>query len=309
MRAGEPIATHRRMRPEHAGVRTELLGYLKELQADICAALERADGSARFTQDAWDRPGGGGGLTCLLTDGQLLERAGVNFSDVHGELAPEFARHLPGEGRTFAAVGLSVVIHPRSPMIPTTHANFRFIIQGEKAWFGGGADLTPYYLFEEDVAHFHRTFKSACDRRDPSCYRRFKKACDDYFYLRHRGEHRGVGGIFFENMGGDPRHELAFVVDCARSFLPAYVPIAERRRGVAWGERERAWQEIRRGRYVEFNLMYDRGTVFGLETGGRVESILMSLPPRVRWVYDEKPEEGSPEARLLEAVRTPREWA
>ncbi len=297
------------MRPEHLELRKDLLAHLQTLQVDICAALERADGSARFTRDAWDRPGGGGGLTCVLTDGLLLERAGVNLSDVYGELDPAFASRLQGEGRTFAAVGLSLVLHPRSPMVPTAHANLRFVVQGEKAWFGGGADLTPYYLFEEDAAHFHQTLKGACDRYDPTSYPRFKSACDDYFFLRHRGERRGVGGIFFENMGGDPRRELAFVIDCGRSFLPAYLPIVERRRVLHWGERERTWQEIRRGRYVEFNLIYDRGTVFGLETGGRVESILMSLPPRARWVYDHRPEPGSREAGLLEVLRSPRDWA
>ncbi len=296
------------MTAEHSAIREDLAAYVQALQADICAALEAADGSARFRRDGWERPGGGGGVTCVLSDGRLLERAGVNAADVHGELDPAFARRLQGEGRAFAAVGLSLVLHPRSPMVPATHANLRFIVQGEKAWFGGGADLTPYYLFEEDATHFHETLEAVCDRHDPGWYSQFKKACDDYFLLRHRGERRGIGGIFFENMGGDPRRELAFVMDFGRSFLPAYLPIVERRRALPWGERERGWQEIRRGRYVEFNLLYDRGTVFGLETGGRVESILMSLPPRARWVYDHQPEAGSREARLLDVLRSPREW-
>ena len=290
-------------------IRADLARHLAALQEEICAALEGLDGVARFGRDAWVRPGGGGGITRILQDGAVLEKAGVSFSDVDGELPEAFARRLSGEGRAFAAVGLSLVLHPRSPLVPTTHANVRYIVQGGKAWFGGGADLTPYYLFEEDAAHFHRVLRAACDRHDPSYYPRFKEGCDRYFHLPHRGEARGVGGIFFENMGGDPERELAFAKDFAASFLSAWLPIAERRRGLPYGEAQRAWQEIRRGRYVEFNLLHDRGTVFGLETGGRTESILMSLPPRVRWVYDHRPAEGSEEERLLEVLRRPREWA
>ena len=290
-------------------LRGELAAFLAALQDEICAALERLDGSARFGRDAWQRPGGGGGVTRVLQGGAVLEKAGVGFSHVEGELAEAFARRLQGEGRAFAAVGISLVLHPRSPMVPTTHANYRFIRQGSKAWFGGGSDLTPYYLFEEDAAHFHGALRAACDRHDAGFYPRFKEACDRYFWLPHRGEARGVGGIFFENMGGDPARELAFVTDCARAFLPSWLPIAERRRDEPWGDRERAWQEVRRGRYVEFNLLHDRGTAFGLETGGRVESILMSLPPRVRWVYGHEPEPGSREGALLEVLRRPRRWA
>jgi coproporphyrinogen III oxidase len=289
-------------------LREDFAAFLAALQEDICGTLEGLDGSARFGRDPWERPGGGGGLTRVLQEGAVLEKAGVGFSHVHGELPEAFARRLQGDGRAFAAVGLSLVLHPRSPMIPTTHANFRFIRQGSKGWFGGGTDLTPYYLFEEDAAHFHRTLRAACDRHDPSYYPRFKETCDRYFFLPHRGEARGVGGVFFENMGGDPARELAFVKDCARAFLPAWLPIAERRRDEPWGDRERAWQEVRRGRYVEFNLLHDRGTVFGLETGGRAESILMSLPPRVRWAYGHQPDPGSREEVLLEALRRPREW-
>jgi coproporphyrinogen III oxidase len=293
---------------DYGALLDEMRAFAQALQEQICAAVAQADGTGRFKSDTWERPGGGGGLTRILQDGALFERAGVSVSDVHGKLEPAFARRLQGDGLGFAAVGLSLVLHPRSPMVPTTHANFRFIVQGEKAWFGGGSDLTPYYLFDEDAAHFHRTLAAVCDRHDPTYYPRFKKACDEYFFLRHRGERRGVGGLFFENMGGDPRRELEFVRDCGRAFLPAYFPIVERRRSLPWGERERTWQEIRRGRYVEFNLIHDRGTAFGLETGGRVESILMSLPPQVRWVYDHRPEPGSEEARLLEVLRNPREW-
>ena len=296
-----------RLHPE--AIRADMAAFLSALQSEICGELERLDGTGRFSRDPWERPGGGGGLTRVLEQGDLLEKAGVSFSHVQGELPEAFARRLQGEGRTFAAVGLSLVLHPRSPLVPTTHANFRFIVQGAKSWFGGGTDLTPYYLFEEDAAHFHRTLKAACDRHDPSYYSVFKPACDRYFHLPHRGEARGVGGIFFENMGGDPGRELAFVKDCASSFLPAWLPIAERRRALPYGDAQRLWQEIRRGRYVEFNLLYDRGTIFGLETGGRTESILMSLPPAVRWVYDHHPIPGSDEARLVEVLRNPRAWA
>lgn len=290
-------------------LRADLAQYLAGLQEQICSALERLDGAARFGRDAWQRPGGGGGVTRMLQDGAVLEKAGVSFSHVHGELPEAFAKKLAGEGQAFAAVGLSLVLHPRSPLVPTTHANIRFIVQGGRAWFGGGSDLTPYYLFDEDAAHFHRTLREVCDRHDPACYTQFKARCDRYFFLPHRGEARGVGGIFFEDMGGDLTRELAFVKDCAAAFLPSWLPIAERRRGLPYGEAQRAWQEIRRGRYVEFNLLHDRGTVFGLETGGRTESILMSLPPRVRWVYDHHPPAGSDEARLLEVLKSPRDWA
>ncbi len=279
------------------------------MQDELCDSLERLDGEGRFGRDQWLRDGGGGGTTRVLQGGAVLEKAGVAFSHVHGELTEEFAERVGGDGRQFAAVGLSIVLHPQSPMVPTVHANFRFIARGSRAGFGGGSDLTPHYLFDEDARHFHGTLKAACDRHDPSYYPRFKEACDRYFWLPHRAEARGVGGIFFEDLGGDPDRELSLVMDCARSFLPAWLPIAERRRGAPHGDAERTWQEIRRGRYVEFNLLRDRGTVFGLETGGRTESILVSLPPRARWVYDHRPAPGSEEARLLEVVRHPRSWA
>ncbi len=279
------------------------------LQDEICSVLEKLDGVARFREDAWTREGGGGGITRILEGGSVFERAGVNTSAVHGEFSEVFARRLQGEGRRFFATGISLVLHPHNPMVPTVHANFRFITQGAKSWFGGGADLTPHYLFDEDAVHFHRTLKAACDRHDPSYYSRFKRTCDEYFRLRHRDETRGVGGLFFEDLGGDLEREFEFVQDCGRSFLPAYLPIVERRRALPFTPEQRAWQEIRRGRYVEFNLLYDRGTVFGLETGGRSESILMSLPPRARWVYDHQPQPGSEEARLLAVLRSPKEWA
>lgn len=294
---------------EHERLVDGMEAMVRALQDRISSALEEADGTGRFARDSWERPGGGGGTTCVLADGALLEKAGVNVSRVHGKVPPRMAERLPGDGDDFAAVGLSLVLHPRNPWVPTTHANVRLLARGSKAWFGGGADLTPYYLFEEDAAHFHREFRGACERYQPESYARFKRTCDEYFYLPHRAEHRGVGGIFFEDLGGDPWGELAFVEDVGSTFLRAYLPIVGRRRELPWGERERTWQEIRRGRYVEFNLLHDRGTVFGLETGGRTESILMSLPPVVRWRYDHHPEPGSAEERLLAVIRSPREWA
>src|SRR5215470_6229155 len=252
--------------------------HFQELQDRISVALEALDGRARFREDSWTRPGGGGGRSRVIEDGALFEKAGVNFSDVHGELSEEVARTMPGDGRAFRATGISLVLHPASPMIPTVHANFRCFQRPGAAWFGGGADLTPYYPRREDVVHFHATLKAACDRHDPSFYPRFKKQCDEYFYLPHRGETRGVGGLFFDYLQGDLEAHFAFVRDLGDAFLPSYGPIAERRRNEPFGEREREFQLIRRGRYVEFNLIYDRGTIFGLRTGGRIESILMSLP-------------------------------
>ncbi len=279
----------------------------RTLQDQICAALEALDGRARFREDLWERPGGGGGRTRVLEGGAVLEKAGVNFSDVEGELPADLAGSMPGEGRTFRATGISLVLHPVSPMVPAVHANFRNIVKGEVGWFGGGADLTPTYPYREDVVHFHRAWKDACDRHDPTYYPRFKKHCDEYFYLPHRGETRGVGGIFFDHLRGDLQALLAFVLDAGAAFLPAYLPIAERRRDEPWGEREKDFQLVRRGRYVEFNLLFDRGTIFGLKTGGRTESILMSLPPRVHWAYAQVPEPGTREAQLLDFLR-PQEW-
>jgi coproporphyrinogen III oxidase len=248
-------------------------------------------------------------VTRVLEGGRLLEKAGVNFSDVAGELPEPFAARLPGDGRAFVACGLSVVLHPASPLVPVTHANVRFIAHGSRAWFGGGADLTPAYLFDEDAAHFHATLRAACDRLDRAWYPRFKEACDAYFWLPHRREARGVGGVFFEAPEAPLERQRALAEALVEAFLPAWAPIAERRRALPFGERERAWQELRRGRYVEFNLLLDRGTAFGLETGGRVESILMSLPPRARWDYASEPAPGGEEARLVEVLRAPRRWA
>jgi coproporphyrinogen III oxidase len=282
--------------------------FFSELQTDICRTLAELDGGAAFTTDVWDRPGGGGGVSRVLEGGALFEKAGVNWSSVEGELPADMAEHMPGAGRAFRAAGVSLVLHPRSPMVPTTHANFRCLQKGDAVWFGGGADLTPYYLFAEDAVHFHRTFADVCDRHRPvGDYDRFKTWCDDYFFLPHRGETRGVGGIFFDYLGGRGEHPIEQVEALARelggAFTRAYVPIAQRRRDEPFGEAERTWQLRRRGRYVEFNLIYDRGTLFGLKTNGRIESILMSLPPLVRWDYDVTAPVGSREAELVAHLR------
>ena len=286
--------------------------FYSELQADICGTLSELDGAASFTTDAWQRQGGGGGVARVLEGGALFEKAGVNWSSVDGELPAELADHMPGEGRAFRACGISLVLHPRSPMVPTTHANFRCLTKGNALWFGGGSDLTPYYLFRDDAVHFHSVLAAACDRHRPvGDYDRFKAWCDEYFFLPHRGETRGVGGVFFDYLGAKGEHPAQrvfdFVSDLGRSFLQAYVPIAQRRQTEAYGDLERAWQLRRRGRYVEFNLIYDRGTLFGLKTNGRIESILMSLPPLVRWDYDVMATPGSPEAELLAHLR-PIDW-
>jgi coproporphyrinogen III oxidase len=285
--------------------------YFRGLQDRICAGLEAAGGAGRFREDAWERPGGGGGRSRVLEEGAVFEKAGVNFSEVFGEFTPEFAKQMPGDGLTFTATGVSLVLHPRSPLVPTVHANFRFLAHGNRAWFGGGADLTPYYPFREDMVHFHRTWKAACERHAPLVdYAKMKADCDAYFYLPHRQEARGVGGIFFDYFGGDDLEAaFAFVRDAAEQFLPAYVPIVERRKRLEWTPEQRAFQEYRRGRYVEFNLLYDRGTIFGLKTNGRTESILMSLPPAVRYVYDYHPQPGSREAELTDYWLKPRDWA
>jgi coproporphyrinogen III oxidase len=283
--------------------------YFQDLQDRICTALETIDGAVRFREDNWQRAGGGGGRTRVLVEGGVFEKAGVNFSDVTGQLSEEFARQIPGEGRDFSATGISLVLHPRSPMVPTVHANFRFLTKGAKQWFGGGADLTPYYPYRADVIHFHRTWKNVCDRHAPLVdHAHFKNWCDEYFHLAHRGEARGVGGIFFDYLEGDLEPLFAFIRDAGDAFVEAYLPIVRRRKDEPYTERERAFQEFRRGRYVEFNLLYDRGTIFGLKTGGRTESILMSLPPMVRWRYDFRPEPGSREAELYEFLK-PRDWA
>jgi coproporphyrinogen III oxidase len=282
--------------------------YFRDLQDRIVRAIEELDGH-QFREDTWSREGGGGGRTRVLEGGAIFEKAGVNFSSVHGSLPEQFASKIPlGTGTSFFATGVSLVFHPRSPMVPAVHANFRYLEKGDAEWFGGGSDLTPCYPYAEDAIHFHRTLKQACDRTDPAFYPRFKKWCDEYFALKHRGEMRGVGGIFFDYLQGDREVNFAFVQNVGNSFIDAYLPIAKQRMNEPYGDRERQYQLYRRGRYVEFNLLYDRGTIFGLETRGRVESILMSLPPLVRWVYDFKAEPGSREEQALEFYQ-PKEWA
>ncbi len=286
--------------------------YLLSLQDSICSALEREDGGARFQEDQWTRAEGGGGRSRVLSEGAVFEKAGVGFSHVSGASLPPSATASRPElaGKPFHAVGVSLVIHPRNPYVPTSHANVRFFIAGEGAsavwWFGGGFDLTPYYGFEEDAVAWHKTARSAAGEHYP----RFKQWCDDYFFLKHRNEPRGVGGIFFDDFNA-PGFESSFALmrSIGDAFVPAYLPILQKRKATAYGQRERDFQLYRRGRYVEFNLVWDRGTHFGLQSGGRTESILMSLPPLVAWKYDWKPEPGSPEARLYDVFLKPRNWA
>jgi coproporphyrinogen III oxidase len=294
--------------------------YLLELQDRICGGLEVEDGHGRFKEDLWERETGGGGRTRVLEKGKVFEKAGVNFSHVYGNRLPPSATAARPEleGRDFQAMGLSLVIHPRNPYVPTSHANIRFFIANKPAagndkdasiwWFGGGYDLTPYYPSMEDVVHWHRTAREACEPFGDDVYPRYKQWCDDYFYLKHREETRGVGGLFFDDLN-DWGFERCFdfMQAIGDSYLPAYQPIVERRKDTQYGDRERNFQLYRRGRYVEFNLVYDRGTLFGLQSGGRTESILMSLPPEVSWRYNYRPETGSAEAELDQYLK-PRDW-
>lgn len=300
--------------------RKTFTNYIETLQDTICTELEKLDGKARFREDLWKRDGGGGGRTRVIENGALFEKGGVNVSAVHGELPELIKNHFKTDHGTFWAGGISLVIHPESPMVPTVHANFRYFeLFGNSgnsapvdAWFGGGADLTPYYLREDDAIHFHKTLKTTCDRHGSDLYPRFKKQCDDYFFNTHRGEARGIGGLFFDYLKQNEQKSLQqwfdFTTDAGSAFLPAYLPIVEKRMQESWSAEQREWQEIRRGRYVEFNLIHDRGTLFGLKTNGRIESILMSLPPKVRWDYNVQPLPGSPEAELTEVLKNPREW-
>jgi coproporphyrinogen III oxidase len=291
--------------------------YLLGLQQDICDQLEQVDGKASFIKDNWEKENGaGGGLTRVLTDGAVFEQAGVNFSIVHGDNMPASATALRPElaGRSFSALGVSLVIHPHNPYAPTSHANVRFFIaekEGEDPiwWFGGGFDLTPYYGFDEDAILWHQTAKDACDPFGVEVYPKYKKWCDDYFYMKHRDEQRGIGGLFFDDLNQGGFDEcFAFMQSVGNSYIKAYRPIVERRKDTPFTDHERQFQLYRRGRYVEFNLVYDRGTLFGLQTGGRTESILMSLPPLVRWEYQYKPETGSEEEKLYEYYIKPQDW-
>ena len=298
--------------PDKAAVKT----YLLDLQDRICAALAAEDGGAQFAEDAWDRAEGGGGRSRVLTNGKAIEKGGVNFSHVHGTRMPASATaHRPElAGRAFEAMGVSLVIHPHNPYVPTSHANVRFFIAEKEGaapvwWFGGGYDLTPYYGNEADCKHWHETAKRACLPFGEHIYPKFKKWCDEYFYLKHRDEARGIGGLFFDDYNAENfDHSFALMRAIGDSYIPAYQPILAARKNTPYGEPERNFQLYRRGRYVEFNLVYDRGTLFGLQTGGRTESILMSLPPLVRWEYNWQPEAGSAEAELYEKFLPHRDW-
>jgi len=297
---------------DSAAVRT----YLTDLQDRICAALAAEEGGADFVEDGWERPGGGGGRSRVLAEGQLFEKAGVSFSHVSGtQMPPSATAHRPElAGASWQAMGVSLVIHPRNPYVPTSHANVRFFIAEKEGmepvwWFGGGYDLTPYYGFEADCVHWHRTARDACAPFGVDVYPRFKHWCDDYFFLKHRNEARGIGGLFFDDLNEwSFERSFEFLRAIGDSYIPAYLPIVQRRKHTDYGEREREFQLLRRGRYVEFNLVHDRGTLFGLQSGGRTESILMSLPPLVRWEYNAQPSPGSPEAALTEQFLTVRDW-
>ncbi|WP_438951048.1 oxygen-dependent coproporphyrinogen oxidase [Porticoccus sp.] len=296
--------------------KTAVKEYLLDLQDRICQALQAEDGRGVFTEDSWVREEGGGGRSRVMVEGSVFEKGGVNFSHVHGAQLPPSATAARPElaGRSFEAMGVSLVMHPENPYVPTSHANVRFFI-AEKAgeepvwWFGGGYDLTPYYGNEEDCHHWHQTARAACQPFGPEIYPRFKKWCDEYFFLKHRNEPRGIGGLFFDDYNA-AEFEQSFALTRAvgDSYIDAYLPIVQRRKHISWGERERQFQLYRRGRYVEFNLVYDRGTLFGLQTGGRTESILMSLPPLVRWEYNWQPEPCSAEAELYQFYLQPRQW-
>ncbi|WP_148860987.1 oxygen-dependent coproporphyrinogen oxidase [Marinobacter fonticola] len=300
------------MTPNSAEVKT----YLLSLQDTICESLSEIDGQADFVEDAWDRPEGGGGISRVITDGHVFEKGGVNFSHVMGnQMPPSATAHRPElAGAPWEAMGVSLVMHPNNPYVPTSHANVRFFIaRPEKAgpvwWFGGGYDLTPYYGFEDDCVHWHRTAQQACAPFGTEVYPRYKRWCDEYFHIKHRHEPRGIGGLFYDDLNtGDFDQDFAFMRAVGDSYLAAYRPIVQRRQAMPYSERERRFQLYRRGRYVEFNLVYDRGTLFGLQSGGRTESILMSMPPLARWDYDHRPEPGTPEHELTAYYLTDRDW-
>ncbi len=293
--------------------REEISEYFKNLQDQICQALEQADGKARFHEDPWDRPGGGGGRTRVIQDGNVLEKGGVNFSAVHGELASVLKTKMGVAASDFYATGVSIVIHPESPMVPIIHMNVRYFEMSDHTfWFGGGIDLTPHYVVPEDAQYFHQEVKKACDLHHPDYYPRFKKWADDYFYLKHREETRGIGGIFFDRLTADEEMDkdqlFAFVQSVGESFAPIYTHLIQKNKDLPYGEKEKEWQYIRRGRYVEFNLVYDQGTKFGLETAGRIESILMSLPKYASWYYDHQVETGSQEQATLNQLKKDINW-
>ena len=293
--------------------------YIETLQDQITERLEAVDGTAKFQEDLWKRSQGGGGRTRIIQNGKVFEKGGVNISAVHGKLPESMQAYFKVGKVDFFACGLSLVIHPKNPMVPTVHANWRYFEMYDPdsgavidQWFGGGQDLTPYYLFDEDAQHFHKVCKSACDGHDLEFYPEYKKKCDAYFWNAHRNEARGIGGLFFDYLKNTDTQSIEdwfrFVSSVGDSFLTAYVPIVERRKNLDYTKNQRDWQEIRRGRYVEFNLVHDKGTLFGLKTNGRIESILMSLPPHVQWEYNHQPEVGSEEARLIEVLKNPKNW-
>jgi coproporphyrinogen III oxidase len=292
--------------------------FIHSLQDEICAALEQADGLATFKQDEWAREGGGGGKTRVITNGKVFEKGGVNTSVVHGILPESMMQYLKLDHNNFFACGLSLVLHPNNPFVPTVHANYRYFeVYDEQGavvdqWFAGGSDLTPYYLFEEDAVHFHSTIQNVCNEFDPQFYYTYKHACDNYFYNAHRGEARGIGGAFFDYLRPTAEHGadfwFNFTTSMGKAFVSSYIPIVEKRKEQSFTEDHKYWQAIRRGRYVEFNLIHDKGTLFGLKTNGRIESILMSLPPVVRWDYDFTPAAGSAEEHLIQVLRSPKNW-
>jgi len=296
--------------------REEVTAFFQQLQADICQALEKADGKATFQTDAWQREGGGGGVSRILQAGNVIEKGGVNFSAVWGEM-PDALRHSNAEFQAseFYATGVSIVLHPHNPFVPIIHMNVRYFETegGKQAWFGGGIDLTPHYVAHEDACFFHQALKNTCDKHDKSHYPAFKKWADDYFFIKHRQETRGVGGIFFDRLKADEQFTLqdrfAFVQDVGRTFAPTYTQFMHKNKDLPFTKREKEWQYMRRGRYVEFNLVYDAGTKFGLETGGRIESILMSLPPEASWMYNFQPEKNTPEANTLATLVKGIDWA
>ncbi len=299
-------------------MKEKFYSFILELQDTISGTLEKLDGAASFKQDLWDREEGGGGRSRVIENGAVFEKGGVNISAVHGPLPVSMQNYFKVNDVDFYATGLSLVLHPKNPFVPTVHCNFRYFEMYDEtgrivdSWFGGGLDLTPYYLFEEDATHFHKICKMVCDRHEVADYALFKKKCDEYFHNSHRNEARGIGGLFYDYCKANESFTMedwyAFQIDMASHFLEAYVPIVEKRKDLEYDQNHRDWQEIRRGRYVEFNLVHDKGTLFGLKTNGRIESILMSLPPHVQWKYDHHPEPESPEHELLKVLQNPKNW-
>lgn len=299
-------------------MKEQFVNYIRKLQDTITSKLESVDGVAIFKEDIWQRPEGGGGRSCVIENGAVFEKGGVNISEVHGLLPESMQQYFGVNDANFFACGLSLVLHPKNPFVPTVHANWRYFelydAKGNltSQWFGGGQDLTPYYLFEEDARHFHSVCKTACDKHNSQFYPKYKERCDTYFRNTHRDEARGIGGLFFDYLKETQKMNMQnwynFVTEIGDSFLDAYVPIVQKRKAISYDKKQRDWQEIRRGRYVEFNLVHDKGTLFGLKTHGRIESILMSLPPHVQWRYDHHPESGSEEEKLINVLVSPKDW-